>query len=469
MVLQKDITEYNAWDICLWDMKIMKRNDYEKPRIVVIGGGFAGLNFIKHLSSSDFEVTLVDKNNFNYFTPLLYQVATGFLEPSSISYPLRKLVNTKGFNFRQGELCSIDSDNSRIKLTDGDELEYDHLVIAAGTKTNFFGNANIQEKAFELKEISDALSMRNALIRILERASVESDPNVRAKLLTIVIAGGGPTGVEVAGMLAEMNEQIVGEDYPELEEERLEIHIVDGGPHLLAPMSDKSHRAAFDVLTRLDVHVHLNELVKRFEDDTVYLSSGNTIESATLIWSAGVVANSFDGIAPQVIGKGKRLLTDGFNKVSGYDNVYAIGDISIQFTDPVYPNGHPQLAQPAIQQGKTLAKNLNALVKGKRQKAFKYFDRGDMAIIGKGYAVADLFKHKLHLGGLLGLLAWLLIHVISLVNYNNKVKTLYNWAIAYLTSDPSLRMIFQPNGKQHNFKPQPEPLTEGLGKKSQVA
>jgi NADH dehydrogenase len=201
----------------------------------------------------------------------------------------------------------------------------------------------------------------------------------------------------------------------------------------------------------------------------VFLSSGNTIDSATLIWSAGVVANTFDGIAPQVVGKGKRLLTDAFNKVNGYDNVYAIGDISIQFTDPVYPNGHPQLAQPAIQQGKVLAKNLNALANGKKQKPFKYFDRGDMAIIGKGYAVADLFKHKLHMGGLPGLLAWLFIHVISLVNYNNKVKTLYNWAIAYLTSDPSLRMIFQPNGKQHNFKPQAEPSIETLDKKSQVA
>lgn len=446
----------------------MKTSDHRKSRIVVVGGGFAGLNFIKHLSPHEFEVTLVDKNNFNYFTPLLYQVATGFLEPSSISYPLRKLVNAKGFNFRQGELSSVDSSNNSIKFADGEQLGYDYLVIAAGTKTNFFGNVKVRQSAFELKEIADALAMRNALISVLERASRESSPEVRKRMLTIVIAGGGPTGVEVAGMLAEMNQRIVGEDYPELEDEELIIHLVDGAPYLLAPMSDKSHRAAFDILTHLGVHVHLNELVTNFDNNVAQLSSGNTIEAATLIWSAGVVAHGFHGIASQAIGKGGRLLTDGFNKVNGYENIYAIGDISIQFSDSQYPNGHPQLAQPAIQQGKTLAKNLNAAAKGKKQKPFKYFDKGDMAIIGKSYAVADLFKHKLHLNGLLGLFAWLFIHVVSLVNYNNKVKTLYNWAIAYLTSDPSLRMIFQPSNKRHALESVPE-ADSTVSKKSRVA
>lgn len=430
----------------------MPRIEHHKSRVIVVGGGFAGLNFIRNLPASTFDVTLVDKNNFNYFTPLLYQVATGFLEPSNISYPLRKLVNAKGFNFRQGELSSIDSDNHSIKLTDGDELQYDHLVIAAGTKPNFFGNAGMHERAFELKEMADALAMRNAFIRILEKASVEPDPETRKRLLTIVIAGGGPTGVEVAGMLAEMNQRIVGADYPELNGERLTIHVVDGAPYLLAPMSGKSQQAAFDILTNLGVHVHLNELVTVYEDETVYLSSGKWIDASTLIWSAGVVAQSFKGLHPDAVGKGGRLHTDAFNKVIGRDHIYAIGDISIQFTDPEYPNGHPQLAQPAIQQGKALARNLTALAKGKTQKPFRYFDRGDMAIIGKSYAVADLFKHKLHLGGLVGLLAWLLIHVISLVNYNNKVKTLYNWAIAYVTSNPSLRMSFHAKNKHHQFR-----------------
>lgn len=448
---------------------IMTHKQTHKPHIIVVGGGFAGLNFIRHLSPKAFDVTLLDKNNFNYFTPLLYQVATGFLEPSNISYPLRKLVNTKGFNFRQGELSSIDSVNNRIKLADGHELEYDYLVLAAGTKTNFFGNTSMQERVFELKEMADALAMRNAFIRVLERASVAADPETRKRLLTIVIAGGGPTGVEVAGMLAEMNQRIVGSDYPELNDERLEIHVVDGAPFLLAPMSDKSHRAAFDILTGLGVQVHLNEMVTLYEDETVYLSSGKWIDASTLIWSAGVVAQSFEGVAREAVGKGSRLQTDAQNKVFGHANIYAIGDISIQFTDPAYPNGHPQLAQPAIQQGTTLAHNLNALVKGKAQKPFNYFDRGDMAIIGKSHAVADLFKHKLHLGGLLGLLAWLFIHVISLVNYNNKVKTLYNWAIAYLTANPSLRMSFQAKNKHHHFRVPVEQTSGAKGRRSQLA
>ncbi len=432
-------------------MKMRQMNN-RKPRVIVVGGGFAGVNFINHLSAKAYDVTLVDKNNFNYFTPLLYQVATGFLEPSNISYPLRRLVNAKGFTFRQGEVSSINADANQIILTDGGILEYDILVIAAGAKTNFFGNEVLRERAFELKEISDALAMRNAFIRVLERAAVEKDPEVRKRFLTIVIAGGGPTGVEVAGMLAEMNQRIVGSDYPELGDDRLEIHVVDGAAQLLSPMSAKSQQKAYDILTRLGVHVHLNQLVTMFDGATVYLSDGSRIDASTLIWSAGVKARTFEGIAPEAVQKDGRLITDEYNKVVGHDNIYAIGDISIQFTDPAYPKGHPQLAQPAKQQGTTLARNLNALAKGKKMKPFRYFDRGDMAIIGKSYAVADLFKHRVHFGGLLGLLAWLFVHVISLVGKNTKVKTLYNWAIAYLTSNSSLRMSFQAKDKRQQFR-----------------
>lgn len=344
-------------------------------------------------------------------------------------------------------------------------MTYDILVIAAGAKTNFFGNDSMRDRVFELKEIGDALAMRNGFIRVLERASAEKDPQTRRRLLTIVIAGGGPTGVEVAGMLAEMNQRIVGTDYPELGDERLEIHLVDGAPTLLTPMSPKSQQAAYDILTRLGVHVHLNELVTLYDDETVYLSGGTTIEASTLIWSAGVVARGFGGLEQESPRKDGRLITDAYNKVVGYENIYAIGDISIQFTDPSYPKGHPQLAQPAKQQGTTLARNLNAVAKGKKMKPFKYFDRGDMAIIGKSYAVADLFKQRVHFGGLLGLLAWLFIHVISLVGKNTKVKTLYNWAIAYLTANSSLRMSFQAKDKRQQFRvPERGPKAMGKGK-----
>jgi len=285
--------------------------------------------------------------------------------------------------------------------------------------------------------------MRNRLIEILEKASVEQDPIEKAKLLTVVIAGGGPTGVEVAGMMAEFKDTILAEEYPEMLNATLKVYVVDGAPHLLAPMSDKTHKAAYSILKRLGIHVILNVQVTSYENDEVHLSNGEVIATKTLLWTAGVTAHTFKGIAETSLGRGKRMITDEYNRVKGYGNIYAIGDISIQYTDAHYPYGHPQLAQPAIQQGKALARNFKRMAKGQGLKPFSYFDRGEMAIIGRKYAVADLFKHKLHLGGLAGLLSWLFIHIVSLVNYNNIVKTLYNWTVAYLTRDQALRMIFR--------------------------
>jgi NADH:ubiquinone reductase (H+-translocating) len=415
----------------------------EKIKIIVVGGGFAGLNFIQQLfNNKHYEVTLVDKNNYNYFTPLLYQVATSFLEPSSISYPFRKILRKKGIKFRMAELLRVNPENNTIHLSDG-ELRYDHLVFAAGTKTNFFGNESIRKKAISIKGIDDALYMRNELMKTMELAAIEHDLAARKKLLTMVVAGGGPTGVEIIGMLAEMRKYITEKDYPELKGAEGDLFIIDGLPVLLAPMSEKTHREAHQVLTKLNVKIRLNTQVAGFENDQVNLSDGEIIETKTLIWAAGVTAHQFEGIPETSLGPGKRMLTDEFLQVKGFDNIWAIGDIGIHQSDPAYPKGHPQLAQPAIQQGKTLAKNFLAAAKGKPAKPFKYFDKGDMAIIGRNHAFADLLKGKLHFGGFLGLLSWLFIHLVSLVSFTNKIKTLYNWVISFFTRDQALRMIFR--------------------------
>jgi NADH dehydrogenase len=428
---------------------IMNIPEENRKHIVVIGGGFAGLNFIRNLGESKYyRVTLVDKNNYNYFTPLLYQVATSFLEPSSISYPFRKLFTGKGIQFRLASVVKADTKENTLLLSNGETLQYDLLVFAAGTETNFFGNESIRQNAVFLKSIDDALFMRNEIIRLFEKAAIEKDPVEREKLLTIVIAGGGPTGVEVAGMLGEMKKYLIEKEYPELRNAPVNIHVIEGASTVLTAMSDTTHRAAAAALKRLGVQVKLNTLVTSFKDEQVHLSDGAVIHAKTLLWTAGVVARTFEGIEATSLGKGRRMITDAYNRLRGHHNIYAIGDISIQFTDRDYPNGHPQLAQPAIQQGKRLAKNLLAIAKGRQPKPFKYFDRGDMAIIGRKFAVADLFKHKVHLGGLAGLISWLFIHVISLVNYNNKIKTLYNWGVAYITSDQALRIIFQTEPKR---------------------
>ena len=430
----------------------MKVKNANKKHIVLIGGGFAGLNFAKQsFNNKCYDVTLVDKNNYNYFTPLLYQVATGFLEPSAISYPFRKIFKDRNIAFRMATVLKIDTGENVVYLSDGGELNYDLLVFAAGSKTNFFGSDVIEQNAFYIKTIDDALAMRNGLIRTMESASVEKDPYTRKKLLTMVIAGGGPTGVELAGMLAEFKQCLLGMDYPELKNDILQVYLIEGSPYLLAPMSDASHKEACKVLERVGIKIKLNTQVSHYDHDQVHLSTGEIIEAKTLIWAVGVTANTFEGIDKSSLDKSGRMITNFYNQVKGYKNIYAIGDISIQYNYRHYPKGHPQLAQPAIQQGKRLAKNLLLLAREKEMKPFRYFDRGDMAIIGRRWAVADLFKHHLHLGGILGLLSWLFIHLVSLVNYNNKIKTFYNWLVAYLTHDQVLRMIFHSENTETRF------------------
>jgi NADH dehydrogenase len=416
-----------------------------RKKIVVIGGGFAGINFISRIANKDaFEVTLVDKNNYNYFPPLLYQVATGFLDVSNISFPFRKFLQDKAnIRFRLGELQQIVQEENKIILSTG-VLNYDYLVIATGTESNYFGNENVRLHAFPMKTVDDAINMRNCLLQIIEKATLIENEAERKKFSTIVIAGGGPTGVEVAGMLAEMQKDILSKDYPELGGRTGTIYLVDGSSQLLTPMSKNSQQYTYESLVKMGVKVKLNTQVRDYIDNTVKLSDGEIIETKALIWAAGVTGKTISGISEESYGRSKRLLVDEYNKVKGSTNIFAIGDNCLQLTDPAFLNGHPQLAQVAIQQGKNLASNLIALEKNKSPKPFIYNDKGSMAIIGRNKAVADLPKPVLHFKGFIAWCMWLFIHLVSLIHFRNKIKTVYNWTVAYFSRDQSLRMIIRP-------------------------
>jgi NADH dehydrogenase len=416
-----------------------------KLNIVIIGGGFAGINLAKELGKDkDYVVTLVDKNNYHFFPPLIYQVATAFLEPSSISYPFRKLFAGKeNLHFRLGVLKQVVPEENKVILTNG-ELTYDYLVFATGAETNYFGIENIKKNAIPMKTLGDAIKMRNILLMRMEEASISTDPGQIRRLLTLVVAGGGPTGVEISGMFAEMKMGLLKKDYPELEGKGGEIYLVDGGESVLSPMSTKSQVETTKALTDMGVKLILSTHVNDFADDIVVLSDGAKIESKNLIWAAGVTAKTFEGIAAECYGRGKRLVVDEFNQVKGLKNIYAIGDTCIQTTDANFAQGHPQVAQVAIQHGSNLAANFKLKIKNKPLKPFRYKDRGSMAIIGSHKAVADLQHPGLHLGGFIAWLAWLFIHLMSLITYRNRARTFYNWMIAYLAKDQSLRMIIKP-------------------------
>ena len=417
-------------------------------KIVIIGGGFAGVNLAKALANKDqFQVTLVDKNNYNFFSPLIYQVATAFLEPTSISFPFRKLFSGKSnLHFRLGNLKKVVPEQNKIVMEDG-ELEYDQLVFATGAETNYFGIENVKQQAIPMKTLGDAINMRNTLLENMEQAVNSTDPEEVRQLLTIVIAGGGPTGVELAGMFAEMKNGIFRKEYPTLFGKGGEIYLVDGGNAVLAPMSVQSQKDTFEALTKLGVKIQFNHQVKDYVDGRVLFTNGESIATKNLIWAAGVTASVFEGLPAESYGKAKRMLVDSYNKVAGTHNIYAIGDTCLQTTDSHFPNGHPQVAQAAIQHGLNLAKNFQLLANGKPLKAFTYVDKGSMAIIGRAKAVVDLPRPKLHLKGLIAWWAWLFIHLLSLITYRNRVRTFWNWMIAYFTKDQSLRMIIRPGKK----------------------
>ncbi|MBK0368517.1 NAD(P)/FAD-dependent oxidoreductase [Flavobacterium agrisoli] len=417
-------------------------------RIVIIGGGFAGINLAKDLlNQKDINVVLVDKNNYNFFPPLIYQVATAFLEPTSISYPFRKFFSgKKNLQFRLGELLEVVPEENKIILNNG-ELTYDKLVFATGAETNYFGMENVQKNAIPMKTLNDAIVMRNTLLKNLEKAAICKDIRKRRKYLTIVVAGGGPTGVEVSGMFAEMRKNILVKEYPELATSASNIYLVDGGDALLAPMSKESQQDTLEAVTKLGVVVKLNAKVTDYVDDVVYFEGGETIATKNLIWAAGVSAKIFKGIPTESYGRGRRLATDAFNKVNGLDNIYAIGDTCILAGDENFPHGHPQVAQVAIQQAQNLSKNFKAMKDNKSLRPFVYNDKGSMAIIGKNKAVVDLPKPKMHFKGFFAWFIWLFVHLFSLITYRNRMQTFYNWMVAYFAKDQSLRMIIRPDKK----------------------
>ncbi|TRZ45719.1 NAD(P)/FAD-dependent oxidoreductase [Robertkochia solimangrovi] len=416
-----------------------------QKEVVIIGGGFAGLELINNLNTSkEHRITLVDLNNYNFFPPLLYQVAAGFMEPSAISYPFRKILRKKNnVRFRLGALQKVIPSENKLILSNG-EMHYDILVMATGAESNFFGNENVEKYALPMKTIGDALTLRNLMLTRLERATRVNDPVKRKKLLSFVIAGAGPTGVELSGIFAEMRKHILKKDYPELQNEDLgDIWLVDGQSAVLSAMSEKTQKYSKQKLEELGVKIKLNTLVKDFKDEIVYLSDDTTIQSRNLIWAAGISAKVFDGFEKDVYGPGRRMKTDAFNKVEGYENIFALGDTALLSGDPAYPKGHPQLAQVAIQQARNLGKNLGKK-EGITWEPFSYHDKGSMAIIGRNKAVTDGPNEKLFLKGFPAWFVWVFVHIMSLVNFRNRMRALYDWIGYYFNKDQSFRMIIRP-------------------------
>ena len=418
-----------------------------KKHIVIVGGGFAGLELVKVLNrSGKYKITLVDMNNYNFFPPLLYQLAAGFMEPSSISYPFRRLFRKyKNARFRMATLREVVPSENKLILSNG-ELHYDVLVMATGAESNFFGNKDVEEKAMPMKTVGDALMLRNLVYTRLERATRTEDKELRRKLLSFAIAGAGPTGVELSGIFAEMKQNIMRKDYPELTYDDLgDIYLIDGQNTVLAPMSKKAQAYTEKILLKKGVKLKLGVQVTDFLNDEVYLSDGTVLDARNLIWAAGISAKTFKGIDDkQYLGRGRRIKTDAFNKMEGFENIYAIGDSSIMTADPHFPQGHPQLAQVALQQANNLGKNFNKDFVNPTP--FSYVDKGSMAIIGRNQAVADLPKH-IFLKGFVAWAIWAFIHIMSLVNFRNKLKALYNWVGYYISKDQSYRMVLRPTEK----------------------
>ncbi len=417
----------------------------QQKRVVIVGAGFAGIRLAKKLSSKYFQVVLLDKNNYHQFQPLLYQVATSGLEPSSISFPLRKIFQEQSHVFiRVAEVLSVDAGAKMVHTTVGD-VTYDYLVLAYGAVTNFFGQANLQQHSFSMKSVEEALLLRNTLLRQLEEALTVTTEAERMALLNIVVVGGGPTGVELAGALAEMKNTILPLDYPELDFKQMRIYLLEASPRLLGAMSDASGEKVVQYLTNLGVEVLTGTAVKDFDGQVISLSTGTTLHSKCLIWAAGIKGSVLPGMPATAFAPNERILVNEYNEVKDLADVFAVGDIALmQSAD--YQRGHPQVAPAAIQQASLLAQNLKCRVEGKPLKPFVYNDKGSMATVGKNLAVVEVGKVKF--GGFFAWLTWMAVHLMSIVGVKNKLFIFLNWVWHYFTHDPSLRLIIKPLEKK---------------------
>ena len=413
-------------------------------KLVIIGGGFGGLRLARKLNNKPgFEVTLVDKLNYHQFQPLFYQVATAGLDASNISFPLRKAFQkSKNVHIRMGEVKQVIPEQNKIELDTG-EISYDALVIATGAGTNFFGNKNLEENAFPMKSTVEALQLRHRLIQNFEDASIAKNEQEMIRLMTIVVVGGGPTGVEVSGAIADMKRFVLPKDYPELDFKNMKIYMLEGGEKVLENMSTQSSKDSRKYLERLGVTVLNNTKLVDYNGQTVSLKDGNKIPTATVIWAAGIKGNVPVGIQPELLVRGNRIKVDRHNKILKSENIYAIGDVASMET-PKYPNGHPQVATVAIQQADNLAENLQRIEsKSGQHYEFEYYDKGSMATVGRNLAVVDLPRPKWHFGGFFAWLIWMTLHLMLILGVKNRFFVFCNWLYNYFTFDQSLRLIFK--------------------------
>jgi NADH dehydrogenase len=410
-----------------------------KKKIIVIGGGFAGIQFIKKIDETLFDILLIDKINHHQFQPLFYQVATSQLEPASISFPLRNIFKYKrNLQIRLAEVISIDSDTNKIETSIGN-FYFDYLVIAIGCETNFFGNEEIRKHSLTLKTTYDAINIRNHILQTFEDI-ISAKENERESLLNLTIVGAGPTGVELAGAFAEIKKNILPKDYPDINFTKLNINLIEGSKHTLNSMSELAKGASKKYLQKMGVNIITETFVKKYDGNVLELSNGKKINSKTVIWAAGVIGNTIKGLPENSITFGNRILVNRFNLVEGTQNIYAIGDISLMIT-PLYPKGHPQLANVAINQGKNLAVNFKNKLKKIEMIEFEYKDLGSMATIGRNKAVVDLPNYKFK--GYFAWVVWMFLHLMLILSARNKLIIFINWVWAYLTKDTSLRLILK--------------------------